>query len=597
MSQTIRTKKTNDENEKLNEFLAHIEEKYNISKEQILGLIDQAKTQYELQKYNISLESIDDEIDAINMNEQTEITTVDTVNEGLKKAIERAIKEYEENNKSSNKISKNNNTKLGTDNKNLLQKSSSSINNGTAKKYNIPKNSKIDVKYNTTIIYNLGDNLMEKQFNTENPYLNEKELQSIDTYDLLPKDFNGQKDGYEKYFSDIKDKLLLENKENLRGLSSFFLFVAFDVIDAKPTFEDLIGIDPLNDYKKYILKIDLNNKNLFLVSGQIIYIEGRLIEDEKTIEIINFKNGFDIAEYSINYEQIKYFYEKSSDPYALYTMNGPYFSKDNIDLTVFNSVIKQVAAKNPHYFIINGPFFSTENEKVKWGECDTEQGMKEIIDLLKNEFNNTRTKILICPGISDNENFYPVPQPPFDKINDDLLYMNKKGAGGSEIIFISNPQIIQINEALLGVANFDVIKDIIFNSIHSQEINTVDKACEMILYQKNFYPVLPNTIQQSYENNQEKIVTVDLSQYEYLRIDKYESSPDIILTNSAMKTFAKKIHGTVFVNCGSFIKGKNFGEIAKITLHDPSKDTDVNKRLKVEFIKINAINNSNNSKN
>ena len=64
-----------------------------------------------------------------------------------------------------------------------------------------------------------------------------------------------------------------------------------------------------------------------------------------------------------------------------------------------------------------------------------------------------------------------------------------------------------------------------------------------------------------------------------------------------MKTFAKKIHGTVFVNCGSFIKGKNFGEIAKITLHDPSKDTDVNKRLKVEFIKINAINNSNNSKN
>ena len=112
----------------------------------------------------------------------------------------------------------------------------------------------------------------------------------------------------------------------------------------------------------------------------------------------------------------------------------------------------------------------------------------------------------------------------------------------------------------------------------------------MILYQKNFYPILPNTIQQNYENNQERIVTIDLSQNDYLNIDKFDSIPDIIITNSVMKTFAKKIHGTVFINSGSFIKGKNYGEIAKITLHDPSKDTDIYKRVKVEFIKINANN-------
>jgi len=86
-------------------------------------------------------------------------------------------------------------------------------------------------------------------------------------------------------------------------------------------------------------------------------------------------------------------------------------------------------------------------------------------------------------------------------------------------------------------------------------------------------------------------VTVDLSQNDYLNIDKFDSIPDIIITNSVMKAFAKKIHGTVFINSGSFIKGKNYGEIAKITLHDPSKDTDINKRVKVEFIKINANNN------
>ena len=303
------------------------------------------------------------------------------------------------------------------------------------------------------------------------------------------------------------------------------------------------------------------------------------------------KNIYEINEYSIPYKDVVQFYEKSSDPFAIYYMNGPYFSKDSKDFSVFNNVLKNVAIKNPHLFIINGPFFSTENEKVKWGELDTEEGMIDIIKKIKDEFIKTRTKILICPGISDNENFYPLPQPPFDKINN--FFIGSKG--NSEIIFISNPQIFPLNEAYIGIANFDVIKDIIVNSIHSSEINTVDKACEMILYQKNFYPVLPNTTVPKYENNQERVATVDLSQYNYLNFDRIETNPDIILTNSAMKTFAKKIHGTVFVNCGSFCKGNNYGEIAKITLHNPSKETketDINKRVKVEFIKINQINNS-----
>ena len=592
MSQTIRTKKTDVEYSKINELLDDIQKKYNISKDVLLKYIDQARIDYQLDFYKIDIQMVEDEIDAININEKGNTITEATVNEALKKVIEREQKEYEENHNI--KINSTKKDIKQIEKKDLLMMAPSNTRNEPAQKYIIPTNSKINVKYNTTIMYNLGNNEMEKEFNIENPSINESLSQTIPTYDLLPKDQSVQKDGYEKYFSEIKKKLMEELNINpddsLLGISKFFLFVAFDVIDAKPTFDDLIGIDPLNDYKKYILKVNQNMNNLFLVSGQIIYVEGNLIENGTIIEVRNFRNGFEINEYSINYDQIRSFYEKSRSPYAIYSMNGPYFSKDTIDLTVFKQVIRQVAIKNPHFFIVNGPFFSSENEKVKSGEVDTEEGMKNVINLLKTEFKGTRTKILICPGISDIENFYPVPQPPFDKVNDSFIDIPKNGEG--EIYFISNPQIISINEAFLGVANFDSIKDIIFNSIHSDEINTVDKACEMILYQKNFYPVLPNTIQLNYENNQEKIVTVDLCQIGYLNIDKFDSTPDIILINSLMKNFAKKIHGTVFINSSSFIKGKNYGEIAKITLHDPSKDTDINKRVKVEFIKINAINNA-----
>ena len=580
MSQAKRIKKDVDQEESqaLNSLLDHLSKKYNISKDLILSSIPDAKKfDYDLKIYKINPQEIEDEIEAFKFNQTKDLITADEIFSIIKDIMANKNKEEK---KLGNQTGKNKNI---------------SYQNAPAKKNNITINEKINVKYNTTVVYNEGGVEMEKQFNIMNPLLDVgNNFHLIEPYDLIPKDALIQKNGYQRYFSEIKDKFLRENeqyKDEKKPFDVFVLFLAFDVIDQKPTYDDLVGIDPLADFKKYILKINTNTDNIFLVSGQITYIEGNLVDNGKTIEVSKLKNIYEINEYSIPYKDVVQFYEKSSDPFAIYYMNGPYFSKDSKDFSVFNNVLKNVAIKNPHLFIINGPFFSTENEKVKWGELDTEEGMIDIIKKIKDEFIKTRTKILICPGISDNENFYPLPQPPFDKINN--FFIGSKG--NSEIIFISNPQIFPLNEAYIGIANFDVIKDIIVNSIHSSEINTVDKACEMILYQKNFYPVLPNTTVPKYENNQERVATVDLSQYNYLNFDRIETNPDIILTNSAMKTFAKKIHGTVFVNCGSFCKGNNYGEIAKITLHNPSKETketDINKRVKVEFIKINQINNS-----
>ena len=580
MSQAKRIKKDVDQEESqvLNSLLDHLSKKQNISKDLILSSIPDAKKfDYDLKIYKINPQEIEDEIEAFKFNQTKDLITADEIFSIIKDIMANKNKEEK---KLGNQTGKNKNI---------------SYQNAPAKKNNITINEKINVKYNTTVVYNEGGVEMEKQFNIMNPLLDVgNNFHLIEPYDLIPKDALIQKNGYQRYFSEIKDKFLRENeqyKDDKKPFDVFVLFLAFDVIDQKPTYDDLVGIDPLDDFKKYILKINTNSDNIFLVSGQIAYIEGNLVDNGKTIEVSKLKNIYEINEYSIPYKDVLQFYEKSSEPFAIYYMNGPYFSKDSKDFSVFNNVLKNVAFKNPHFFIINGPFFSTENEKVKWGELDTEEGMKDIIKKINDEFIKTRTKILICPGISDNENFYPLPQPPFDKINSSFI-VNK---GNPEIIFISNPQIFPLNEAYIGVANFDVIKDIIVNSVHSSDINTVDKACEMILYQKNFYPILPNTTVQKYENNQERVIIFDLSQYNYLNFDKIETNPDIILTNSAMKPFAKKIHGTVFISCGSFFKGNNYGEIAKITLHIPSKETketDINKRVKVEFIKINQINNS-----
>lgn len=509
MSQAKRIKKdvVQKENEVLNSLLEHLSKKYNISIDLILSSIpDTKKMDYDLKIYKIDPQEIEDEIEALKFNDNKDLISADDAYSAINKVISEKNKEEKKSVNPTGKNKNNNNLKA------------------PAKKNNITINEKINVKYNTTIVYNEGGVEMEKQFNIMNPLLDVgNNFHIIEPYDLIPKDSLIQKNGYQRYFSEIKDKFLRENeqyKDEKKPFDVFVLFLAFDVIDQKPNYDDLVGIDPLADFKKYILKINTNTDNIFLVSGQITYIEGNLVDNGKTIEVSKLKNIYEINEYSIPYKDVVQFYEKSSDPFAIYYMNGPYFSKDSKDFSVFNNVLKNVAIKNPHLFIINGPFFSTENEKVKWGELDTEEGMIDIIKKIKDEFIKTRTKILICPGISDNENFYPLPQPPFDKINN--FFIGSKG--NSEIIFISNPQIFPLNEAYIGIANFDVIKDIIVNSIHSSEINTVDKACEMILYQKNFYPVLPNTTVPKYENNQERVATVDLSQYNYLNFDRIEKN-------------------------------------------------------------------------
>ena len=600
MSHPNREKKveTKDEGNIMDKFLEHLSQKYEISKDLLASSIDINGIKYNLERYKIQFSDIDDEIEAKAFNNDHNNTEIIDISEGIIDFFIKFEKQSEEN---ANNRSINLNSKTKKSNKkqnipNILNQQKQKNNPAKNTNIDIKTDSKINIKYTSSIAYNEGENKMEKDFNPNNIDMNINDLKTINDYQLLPKDNREEREGYENYFLNFKNNLLNELEINpddpLLGETKFVLFIAFDIIDSKPGFDDLVGIDPLNDYKKYVLKVDANDPNLFLVSGQIVFIMGDLIENGKTIEVSSIKNGFKINEYFPTYSDISYMYQNSMEPYALYCMFGPYFSKDEIDLTVFNNVISEVAKKNPHYFIVNGPFFSTENSKVKYGEIDTERGMESIINLLIKEFAQTRTKIMICPGISDNENYYPLPQPAFNKVNEHFnLYNDSK----PEIIFVSNPQIFQFNEAFVGLANFDTIKDTIFNSIHSKEINTFDKACEMILYQKNLYPILPNTLSPSNEKNQEKTISVNLSNYKYLGFDE-NSQPDIILTYSGLKPCAKKIHGTIFINCGGFMKGKNYDQIAKITLHKPTKDmTDIIKRVKVEFIKINASNNENNN--
>ena len=112
MSQQIWTKKeeNKDDNTVLNELLTHIEEKYNISKVIFeSSMTDIKETEFYLKKYKITLQQIDDEIEAINMNEKGDSITIDVINTALKKVIKAKSDEEKDQFQSNNRKKKINN--------------------------------------------------------------------------------------------------------------------------------------------------------------------------------------------------------------------------------------------------------------------------------------------------------------------------------------------------------------------------------------------------------------------------------------------------------------------------------------------------------
>ncbi len=107
----------------------------------------------------------------------------------------------------------------------------------------------------------------------------------------------------------------------------------------------------------------------------------------------------------------------------------------------------------------------------------------------------------------------------------------------------------------------------ISNSLKSDNKIPIDSALEMILQQRSFFPILPNTVNNEENDRMDRIINVDYRKLEYMYMS---AIPDIIITSSAMNPFVKKINSTLFINPGSLIKGSNLGAFAKIISFPPS---------------------------
>jgi hypothetical protein len=416
-----------------------------------------------------------------------------------------------------------------------------------------------------------------------------KHVKELSSYSLIPKDNKGNFEEYRNYFIEVRNEILdeldINQNDPLLGKNKFILVLIFDSTDTKPLLNEIIGYDPLNDYNKYQLKFYENENNTFdsyyFMSGQIMYLEGNLINDNTVLEVQKFSYGFNNNHFKIDINFVSSFYQNNNGIYTIYTMNGPYYTKEKIDLNPFFSLLMTLSEKSPHCVIINGPFIYSENELIQsgnLGEYSTYLDLfKNIMYNISHIFSKKNTKILIAPSLSDELNYYPLPQPSFNKIIKNLHYDN--------IEFIPNPHIMQINEILFANINYDIIAEINQNTIRSNNNSPIDSSLQMLFYQRSLFPVLSNTIYINDSEKMDKVLSYDITQEKFFKMDDI---PDIVMINSGMTSFVKNIFNSLVINTGGLVKGKNFGNISKISVYNPSRTENILQRTKVEIIKVNG---------
>ncbi len=574
--------------------LFYIYNVYEYLNKYFINLMDEenenSRSEYEILKFNI-LENYNYDIDKSNEIKESNLKYQMEYNGIKAESIFNQIQATMFNNQGNNNIIF---SKVILDSFNMLL---SELNNKQKKQNKrIPKmqfQKEINKKYNILLdeivsqYTNENFNLYNNELNTESITI--KHVKELSSYSLIPKDNKGNFEEYRNYFIEVRNEILdeldINQNDPLLGKNKFILVLIFDSTDTKPLLNEIIGYDPLNDYNKYQLKFSDSENNTFdsyyFMSGQIMYLEGNLISDNTVLEVQKFSYGYNNSHFKIDINFVSSFYQNNNGIYTIYTMNGPYYTKEKIDLNPFFSLLMTLSEKSPHCVIINGPFIYSENELIQsgnLGEYSTYLDLfKNIMYNISHIFSKKNTKILIAPSLSDELNYYPLPQPSFNKIIKNLHYDN--------IEFIPNPHIMQINEILFANINYDIIAEINQNTIRSNNNSPIDSSLQMLFYQRSLFPVLSNTIYINDSEKMDKVLTYDITQEKFFKMDDI---PDIVIINSGMTSFVKNIFNSLVINTGGLVKGKNFGNISKISVYNPSRTEKILQRTKVEIIKVNG---------
>lgn len=173
-----------------------------------------------------------------------------------------------------------------------------------------------------------------------------------------------------------------------------------------------------------------------------------------------------------------------SAPLKIMLARGPFTSNDDFQYKGLHALIQQATTKRYHTVILLGPFISMRHNQVSRGVCKSvtkgnettfEDSFLHMMELL--EVSLPDTKVILVPSLLDAFSDLPLPQP---------------GGTFGKVEVMENPCTLTINGMQVGIANYDIIKDLLTQSCirSSAPINKNEVAVRQLLEQQSLMPLL-----------------------------------------------------------------------------------------------------------
>jgi DNA polymerase alpha subunit B len=299
--------------------------------------------------------------------------------------------------------------------------------------------------------------------------------------------------------------------------------------------------------------------------------------------------------------------------------SGPFSLNDSLEYEPLEELIDVVVKDPPNLLLLMGPFVDIDHPFFNPTEItEIDLTFEEVfrlkfaskIEKLKKMM--PELQIVLVPSQREATlEWVAYPQPPIgSSIRDhdhieklqQLGLMNKNGDIWANLF--PNPVQFTCNEVVIGLSNFDTIRDMIrlgLSITPSQNANTSENSEQKIvprdkfyncfthiLGHRHFYPVFPPTAGACIDST--RALGSQPQDPCVLQV-----RPDVLIMPSCLQFFIKNVDDCVCINPGFLVKGSTGGTFCKIKVHPLQKEgmssndvfeNCISERSKVEIIKL-----------
>ncbi|VEN59333.1 unnamed protein product [Callosobruchus maculatus] len=235
-------------------------------------------------------------------------------------------------------------------------------------------------------------------------------------------------------------------------------------------------------------------------------------------------------------------------PLEIVVCAGPYTFPENLSYEPLHDLLKYIEEYRPHVCIMLGPFLDVAHTSVKNGDVlqSYPSFFEGLVETISNTIQTTNTKVVIAPSHKDVHHRPVFPTPPY-KCKEDQ----------KNIVFVSDPSIIDINGLVIGITTVDILLHLSNYELHCDKISqtTPDRLGRLashLLNQHSFYPLYPPV----------KDLGIDHELFEqYGMID---TKPHMLITPSNLRHFIKDIDDCLVINPERLVKGYVGGTYARV---------------------------------